>query len=208
MRTLLASPLILSLAFSSACASKPVVPISARRDPAGTVDSATRQRADALAMTLLQELRTALESELTKGRPADAIRVCSEIAPAAAGRLSRESGWQVRRVGTRVRNPLLGMPDAWEQRALAEMARRAAEGERLEGMSVAEIVDEPGGRYARYARAIPVGAPCIACHGPRATMSPALARALSESYPHDEAVDYAPGELRGAVTVKVPLSDR
>lgn len=47
-----------------------------------------------------------------------------------SGRLSRERGWRVTRVGTRVRNPLLGKPDAWEQQVLAGFTERAAKGKK------------------------------------------------------------------------------
>jgi hypothetical protein len=43
------------------------------------------------------------------------------IVAAIASRLSRESGWQVKRVGTRVRNPLTGSPSScpWMSRRVA-----------------------------------------------------------------------------------------
>lgn len=169
------------------------------------VPESLRADAERVAGSLLSELKAALETEMAKGKPAEAIAVCSEIAPSLAAKKSRETGWQVRRVGTRVRNPLLGTPDAWEQGVLREFQRRAAAGEKLEAMMHAEVVVEPMGRYLRVMRAIPVGAPCVACHGQPETMSAPLREALASTYPHDSATGYAPGELRGAVTVKVPL---
>ena len=59
-----------------------------------------------VAMGFVRELGAAMTREMAKGGPPEAIKVCAELAPEIAGRLSR--------VGTRVRNPLLGMPDAWE----------------------------------------------------------------------------------------------
>jgi len=84
--------------------------------------------ASEVAMGFVRELGAAMTREMAKGGPAEAIRVCAELAPEIAGRLSREHGWRVTRVGTRVRNPLLGMPDAWEQQVLAEFVERAAKG--------------------------------------------------------------------------------
>lgn len=198
MRTILG----LALVLLAGCAPKP----SATPTPAGAEPPAElRERAGRVAGTLLSELKAALEAEMAKGKPAEAIGVCSNLAPSIAGRLSRESGWQVRRVGTRVRNPLLGLPDAWEQSALDEFLARAKAGESLDDMTRAEIVEEPSGRYLRFARAIPVGAPCLACHGSPATMAEPLKAALAATYPHDRATGYSAGELRGAVTVKAPL---
>lgn len=64
----------------------------------------------------------------------EGVKVCTDLAPHIAGRLSRDQGWRVTRVGTRVRNPLLGMPDAWEQQVLALFAARAAKGEDKDGV--------------------------------------------------------------------------
>lgn len=93
-------------------------------------DSVEREKAaKEMAASFVKELGEAMTRHMTKGGPTEAIKVCAELAPEIAGRLSREHGWRVTRVGTRVRNPLLGMPDAWEQKALAEFAERAEKGE-------------------------------------------------------------------------------
>lgn len=194
---------VLSALTLAACAKAPASP-AAPAAAAEAVPAETRAKADALAGTLLKELKGALEEEMAKGKPAETVEVCSVTAPAIAGRLSRESGWQVRRIGTRVRNPMLGMPDEWEQRALGELARRAAAGEKLDGMTHAEVVSEPSGKFVRYVRAIPLGAPCVACHG--TTIAEPLRDALAAKYPHDRATGYAAGELRGAVSIKAPLA--
>lgn len=204
----IASVLFLSL-LVSACAGSRSAPAPAPA-PASTaapepVPAQMRADADRVSTALLSELKAALEAEMAKGKPAEAIEVCSSIAPALAATKSRETGWQVRRVGTRVRNPLLGTPDAWEQRVLEDFRRRSAAGEALDGMTHAEVVSEPMGRYLRVMRAIPLGAPCVACHGAPAGMSEPLRTAISKEYPHDAATGYAPGELRGAVSVKAPL---
>lgn len=159
----------------------------------------------AVAEALMKELSGALQAQLAAGGPVEAVNVCTELAPAIAGRLSRETGWRVTRVGTRVRNPLLGTPDAWEARVLAEFEARAAAGEPLAGMSFAEQVEEPGGRFQRYLRAIPVQPACLACHGPPETLAAPVAEALRARYPHDRATGYLAGQLRGAVSIKQPL---
>src|SRR5262245_37535108 len=79
-----------------------------------------------MAGDLTQQLGARLRAELAQGGPGNAIAVCKDIAPQLAGRLARESGARVAPVSLKTRNALLGAPDAWEQRALAEMDRRAA----------------------------------------------------------------------------------
>lgn len=169
-------------------------------------DAAARAvAAKQVVMEFARELGGALKTELKKGAPAGTIGVCRDIAPAIANRISLEKGWKVTRVGTRVRNPMIGTPDAWEQQVLAEFQARAARGESYEQMSYSEVVAEPGGRYFRFMKAIPVQGVCVACHGGAEDIAAPVRAALSERYPHDQAVDYQVGELRGAFSIKQPL---
>lgn len=161
-----------------------------------------------VAGEFLKELNEAMTREMTKGGPTEAIKVCAELAPDIAGRLSREHGWRMTRVGTRVRNPLLGMPDAWEQRVLAEFAERAAKGESFSAMTHSEVVTEPGGRFYRFMKSIVVQPKCLLCHGPSDQIPESIRTMLNKQYPFDAATGYKAGELRGAVTIKQPLDKR
>jgi uncharacterized protein DUF3365 len=156
----------------------------------------------AAAGQLTQQLGAELRKELAAGGPESAIGVCKELAPQIAGRLSRESGGRVARVSLKTRNPLLGTPDVWEQTVLADFERRVAAGEKPETLEHAELVSEPAGRYFRYMKAIPVQPLCLACHGSPEGISEAVKASLRQEYPHDRAVGYSVGQIRGAVTVK------
>lgn len=156
----------------------------------------------ALAARFQQELGAKLQAAMQSGGPVNAIAVCRDEAPAIASRLSRQSGWQVKRVGTRVRNPLTGMPDAWEQRELTRFQQRLQDGEAAGQLEELAIVDGPQGPAARYMKAIVVAPPCLSCHGVRETQPPALRAALERDYPHDTATDYRLGELRGAFSLQ------
>jgi hypothetical protein len=72
-------------------------------------------------------------------------------------------------------------------------------------MAFAEIVEEPGGKYFRFMKAIGVQAQCLACHGDPAGMKEEVKALLQERYPHDQAKGYKAGDLRGAVSIKRPL---
>lgn len=163
------------------------------------------QAAGNVAGAFLQELSEAMTREMGKGGPLEAIKVCGELAPEIANRLSRENGWRVTRVGTRVRNPLLGMPDAWEQNILDAFAARAAKGETLAAMSHGEVVTEPGGQYYRFMKPIAVQPKCLLCHGAPETIPDTIKAVLKTNYPFDAAIGYKAGDLRGAVSIKQPL---
>ena len=152
-----------------------------------------------------QTLGAALKKELAAGGPERAIEVCRTLAPQIAGDLSRRTGWHVARISLRTRNPLLGLPDAWEQEALRDFDRRATEGAKPESLETSAQVTEPAGRYLRYVRAIPTQPLCLACHGKPEALDPAVATLLDQAYPHDAARGYSAGQIRGAFTVKRPL---
>jgi len=69
-----------------------------------------------------------MKAEMKSNGPVASIKACSEMDPGIAGDLSRKKGWKVTRIGTRVRNPMLGIPDVWEQKVLAEFQKRANKG--------------------------------------------------------------------------------
>ena len=175
---------------------------------AGDDRAALEAAAEQVSSDLLEKLGGHLRKALSKGDLAAAIAVCREQAPALAGRLSRQHGWRVTRVGTRVRNSLLGMPDAWEQRVMQRFEQRAAAGESYRDMRFAEVVEEPDGRYFRYLRPIGTAPKCLMCHGAPEQIPAPVKAVLARDYPHDRATGYRPGELRGAVSIKRPLAAR
>jgi hypothetical protein len=166
------------------------------------VARADADSASAIANRFQSELQSALMAAMAQGGPVQAVTVCRDEAPAIASRLSRETGWQVRRVGTRVRNPFSGLPDAWEQVQLAEIQRRISAGEAATAISIVERVAEPDGASDRYLKPIVVGPLCLACHGAVASQSAELRSVLQREYPNDAAVEYALGDLRGAFSLR------
>ena len=171
-------------------------------------DDAVRGReaeAQRTAAGFMRDLLSALKKEMAAGGPSGAVGVCSDLAPSIAGRISRANGWRVTRVSARVRNPLLGMPDQWEQRVLLDFEKRASKGEDIDTMSFSEVVSEPGGKFFRYMKAVAIKQPCLACHGTKEQIAPLVRAILHERYPHDGATGYKVGDLRGAISIKEPF---
>lgn len=151
---------------------------------------------------LMQQLGQAMQQAMASGGPAAAIEVCRDRAPALTSELSRRHGWRITRVGTRVRNPLLGTPDAWEQQVLADFEARRQAGEPLKTMAFHAVVEEPAGPQFRYMKAIGVQPLCLTCHGDPAAIPEPVRAVLAREYPHDAATGYRAGDLRGAFSVK------
>ena len=172
----------------------------------GDVDLRQREAvANEAATAFVRDLGAALKEEMGKDGPAIAVNICTALAPQIAGRISRAYGWRVTRVTNKVRNPLIGMPDAWEQKVLAEFEKRTATGQPFDDMTFAEVVKEPDGEYFRFMKAIGIQPICLVCHGQKDEIPEAIRAALQQNYPHDQATGYKPGELRGAVSIKQPM---
>lgn len=144
-----------------------------------------------------------LQAEIAKSGPEGAIAVCQVEAPALARAASQQTGWEVRRVSLRNRNPR-AVPDAWERSALEDFDRRAAAHEPAATLERYEAVQENGKTVWRYMRALPTGELCLACHGPAQQLSPAVNSKLATLYPDDRATGYRVGDIRGAMTLKKP----
>ena len=156
-----------------------------------------------MATEVPPKLLATLSAAIAKDGPEGAIAVCRDEAPKLARAASEQSGWNVRRVSLRPRNPKAA-PDAWERAALEDFDRRAAAGESPATLEKAEVVAEGGQPMQRYLRALPVQPLCLACHGPAATLSPAVSAQLQALYPADQGVGYRVGDIRGAMTLKRP----
>lgn len=157
-----------------------------------------------VAKEFVSQLGGELQKEMKENGPASAIKVCRNVAPAIASEASRKSGWKVGRVSLKTRNTALGLPDAWEQKVLADFEKRM-EKENPAGMEFAEIVAEPQGKFYRYMKAIPVQDVCLKCHGTDETIPQNVKETLKAEYPHDKATGYTLGQIRGAITIKRPL---
>jgi hypothetical protein len=167
-------------------------------------DAKLLDEARGVAMSVPPRLLAVLQEEIAKGGPEGAIDVCRDKAPQLAKEASEKTGWQVRRVSLKNRNPK-AVPDAWEQAALQDFDRRAAAGENPVTLEKGEVVVDGGNKVYRYMKALPVQPLCLNCHGAAENMSPATKAKLAERYPGDLGTGYAVGQIRGAMTIRRAL---
>ncbi len=195
--TVLARPLTPALlALMAGCASEPPAP--------PPVNMAWVAEARGISTSVPPKLLAVLQEEIAKGGPEGAIGVCREQAPAMARAASEQSGWNVRRVSLRNRNPK-AVPDPWERAVLEDFDRRAAAKESPATLEKAEITTLDGKIVQRYMRALPTLPLCTQCHGAADKLSPAVTAKLKALYPDDRATGYAVGEIRGAMTLVRPV---
>ncbi len=169
-----------------------------------SIESALRH-ARQLADELLEKVRQLLLTELERGGYEGAVRACSEIAQEIPREIEARTGASIRRVSVRYRNPK-DIPDEYERQKLEEFEHKHR-ARALPDESV-EVVREDGRAYLRYMRPILVGPMCITCHGPKEAIPPSVRAILAEKYPDDRATGYRSGDVRGAVSVKLPLGSQ
>ncbi|MEW6132357.1 MAG: DUF3365 domain-containing protein [Pseudomonadota bacterium] len=183
---------MLPMFFASGCAS----------DPSAEQQAAMADDARKTAGSLIKQLGGELKKSLEANGPAESIAVCKEKAPAIAASLSRSSGFEVKRVSPKNRNPN-GVPDAWEAEAQAALEKRLAAGEKPETLDTWQVVKTSGGKEFRYAKALVTQQVCLTCHG--ANIADGIKAKLAAEYPHDKATGYGPGMVRGIVSIRRPL---
>jgi Protein of unknown function (DUF3365) len=172
--------------------------------PVAAADPPEAEQARTVAGQVLERTKAVLQSALRDGQPAAALRVCASVAQGIA-REHEQQGWRVRRVSDRVRNPA-DTPDAYEREVLRTWQEEKTAGRLAPTTERQEIVTEDGQSALRYMRPIFIAAPvCLQCHGQPAKLGPGVAEALRELYPGDQATGYSLGDLRGAISVRIPL---
>jgi len=154
-----------------------------------------------IAAKMPPKLLEVLDDEIRKGGHAEAMTVCREKAPQMAKNLSEQTGWSIRRVSLKNRNPK-AVPDAWERSVLEEFERRTAAGEKPISLEKGAIVSDGDKKFYRYMKALPTQDLCLNCHGTPDRIEPAVQAKLKELYPDDKAIGYGPAEIRGAITIK------
>lgn len=158
--------------------------------------------ARAIVGDFFKELKGTLMSAINEGGAENGVHVCADVAPQIAAEASAGNDWSVGRTALRVRNPD-NRPDTWERSVMETFLARSEGGQPVKGMEHYEVVETDGSKTFRYMKAIPTGAPCLACHGE--TIPPQVADTIDQYYPEDEARGFELGELRGAFTLSKPV---
>lgn len=175
--------------------------LSAQAQDIGALTAETKKT----VLPVVPKVVSAMQEAVADKGVAGAIPVCKDQAPKLIQEVREATGWSIRRVSLKVRNPERGTPDGWETATLRELEEKLAAGAKPETLEKGEVVEEGGKAWFRYAKALPVAEVCLNCHGAAASLDPALKAGLAEHYPHDQAIGYSKGQIRGILSVKRPL---
>lgn len=188
----LAATLLFPAVLVAGCASGP----SAEQQASMAEDSRK------VAGDLIKQLGGELKKSLEANGPEASISVCKEKAPSIAASLSKSSGFDVKRVSSKNRNPK-GVPDAWEAEAQSALEKRLASGEKPETLDTWQVVKTSSGKEFRYAKALVTQPLCLTCHGEN--VADGIKARLAAEYPNDKATGYSAGMVRGIVSIRRPL---
>ncbi|MFN2376450.1 MAG: DUF3365 domain-containing protein [Candidatus Binatia bacterium] len=188
--------------------------VSAVADGGGTVDAGrvaapatpaeARAIADKVAAALAAALLERLQAAIGQGGVEAGARACAEVAQSVTSQVGAPHGAVARRTALRLRNPR-NRPDDFEKAWLLAQDRRVKEGKEPQPL-YAEVDAGPGRRELRHLRPILFpGGICSQCHGPREDIPAEVRAFLDERYPGDEATGFVAGDLRGAISVRVPV---
>jgi hypothetical protein len=144
--------------------------------------------AEAAMDEIQKNMLSALTAKMAEGGPVAAVAACQSIAPALTASIAQARGVDLGRTSFRLRN-VRNAPRPWAVAAVQAAAGKKAAAESIRYLDLGDRVG--------ILRPIPVGAPCLACHGDAAKFSPELKATLAAAYPKDEAVGFQEGDLRG-----------
>jgi hypothetical protein len=154
------------------------------------------------ARELASSLKGLLVRELRSGGLEAAVAVCAEVAQEKTAQYRESSGNEIRRVSLRWRNTA-NEPDAYERAVLESFDALPVE-ERPKAEHW-EVVSDQHGESLRYLKPLVANQMCLECHGTPETIPPEVAAMLAERYPDDRATGFASGDVRGAITIRIPL---
>ena len=154
-----------------------------------------------LAISLKKSLKTVLKGS----GPIAAVEYCNIAALDITDRVSLDKGITLKRTSLKVRN-IANVASSWEKNILNKFEKRKVLGESIGTIDYQEVyLDNNNKPFFRYMKAMPTGEVCLTCHG--SNIKPNLRTRINELYPEDKAYGFEIGDIRGAFTIQIPLSN-
>jgi len=165
---------------------------------------------------LAMQLKQAMQGAMKSGGPIKALSVCQAQAPVITNALNTNKintnslnstptqHVSVTRTSLKVRNST-NTPDKWELKVLQQFEHDLAAGKSIKNIEYSEKVMTEQGEIFRYMKAIPTKAVCLKCHG--SEISADVQEKIANLYPKDKAVGFKKGDIRGAFSTKILLSN-
>jgi len=157
-----------------------------------------RQTADGL----MQSVRGVLVELVKDGKFAEAADACSTMAQEMTKNHAEDKGIKVYRVSLKYRNAL-NRPNKLEKRQLKIFDKQAAENTLVKDYY--EVVKSGNQSELLFMKPVVVQEMCLKCHGSDSQIPADVKKILTANYPKDKAIGYKAGDVRGAISVRIPL---
>lgn len=169
-----------------------------------TEDELTAKVAEArkTADGLMQSVRGVLVEMVKDGKFAEAAEACSTMAQEMTKNYAENTGIEVYRVSLKYRNSL-NRPDKREKRQLKLFDKQVAENKPV--TDYYDVVKSGNKRELLYMKPLVVQGMCLKCHGSNSEIPADVKKLFAVKYPKDKAIGYKVGDVRGAITVRIPL---
>jgi len=152
-------------------------------------------------MEFMKALKGILINQMQSKGVVQAVSVCSDTAQLLTNNFGLQKGVFIRRVSFKNRNEN-NYPDDFEKKILNRFELLWQNKELDDRTEHIEVIKEGEYTYLRYLKPILVEAECLNCHGGEKNIVLQVKEIIAAKYPHDKAVDYNLGDLRGVVSVK------
>ncbi|MBZ0107739.1 MAG: DUF3365 domain-containing protein [Candidatus Scalindua rubra] len=117
-----------------------------------------------------------------------------------ANDFSLMTGYKLKQTSLNLRN-LNNKPDEWEKKILNKFELSKYP----KGTGFGEILEIDGRKIYRYMKPIYVEKACLKCHTSKDKTRPEIRKFLERKYPYDQAFGYKEGDVRGGISIMVPL---
>jgi hypothetical protein len=149
----------------------------------------------------------AKNQELINRDPVTGNYVFKDFVPAKVGSevandFSLKTGYRMKQTSLKLRNPN-NQADEWEEKTL-----KAFESEKYtKNVGYGEIIRKGSKQIYRYMKPIYIETACLQCHGKKDQIQIEIMQFLIRRYPFDNAFGYKEGELRGGISIVIPLTE-
>lgn len=133
---------------------------------------------------------------------AEAAEVCSNFAQQMTKDYSEEKGIYIHRVSLKLLNSL-NRPDKFEKKHLKTFDQLRSENQTVG--EYYEVVEKGDERIVRYMKPVIIQESCLKCHGDSSQIPAEIKKILFAKYPKNRATGYKIGDVRGAISVRMPL---
>lgn len=149
--------------------------------------------------TILYHLTTKLIKKMGEKGTVGAAEFCSLQAIPITEELEKKLNVKIKRISQKNRNPK-NAPTSRENEVFKHFAKQIDEKSQEYYM---EKIQEQDQVFVHYYRPLYIAPVCLQCHGSK--LSKPLKKILAKKYPHDKAVDFKVGNIRGLLKVSIPV---